>query len=149
MELKPTPEGRRRCEKGHLTRKGYNTFCGTCWNQIHMEKYYRTYRRTWDKSPACKAAYKRYGQSKKGKARNILWYTRQVMMGFSCYEIRKIIVPGNEALTRERLLKHRIVQNASSKRWQARWGRPNKNFVHAFRRDQIKEGYWKEEEHPL
>ena len=139
---KPTLPGRVRCAaKGHLLNKGHKTFCHTCRNQTKQGKAYK------------KAYNKSYFQIESNKEKNCSYVSRHrykcLLQKGNWLVANYVIIPGNEAKTQERLAAWQVLSRKSCKKYHERWGNPQNNPVHSHRQEMIREGQWREDEHPL
>ena len=104
----------------------------------------------------------KYNQSAKRKARNKVYdasakaklrdsrnnFTRRAQ-GQTAHEAKYVVKILDLEETARRLDRKKQTNKEASRRFRARWGHLNANPVHRHRWEQIREGLWKEEEHPL
>lgn len=119
-------EGRRRCPRGHLIEKRYKTYCNAC-RQLTTEKGRASHRRNTSRN----------------------YYKRRIKYGMNRAVAKYTVVPGNAAETQRRLEVRRAGKRRNNTVYRAHWGRIDRDITHRIRWENIREGHWKEEEHPL
>ena len=152
MEIsKPTPEGRVRCAKGHLIGKRAKTFCIGCYNSqwCKTEKGRANQYRS-NHSAKGRAKAHRYWTSEKGHLNSSKRAYKKLLQTGSWAIVNMLITPGSdEAKTQHRFTLVRACQRKCSAKHRKRWGRIDRNPLHRHRWEQIREGQWREDEHPL
>lgn len=139
---KETVMERRKCPQGHLL--DGNRHAESCRGCFHKTARGRVLNLR---------SVKRYQKTVKGHAqkkacRLRMYYKRLLQYGDPRIAVYTI-VPGNEEETQRRLDKRRIRGTKGSRRRRERWGRTDSNSVQRVRWENIREGIWKESEHPL
>jgi len=137
---------RKRLACGHLQELRYKIFCQSCYEQTPEN---RASKQRYKKSALGRASNYRYDHSVKGRKRYSRMYYKQRFMGLSAYVAKRVVVPGNTEETQRRLAQVRKVNLMASKRFYNRWGNLSRNPRHRHRWEMIREGKWKEKEHPL
>ena len=105
--------------------------------------------RKYNQSPKGKARNNVYNASPKGLLRNSRRYYKRRKQGFTAAEAKYVVVIGNEKETQRRVVQRRKCFAAASQRFKHRWGNIKTNPTVRHRWEMIREGLWKEEEHPL
>lgn len=142
------------------------TVCHSCyhatWRKTVGKESFKRTQKQWRNSEQGKLSQAKFFASPKGKAlrhrhntsektrfyNSFIQYKKFLETG--SWKIAKgVAVPGDEIETQRRLQLQRITNKRANKKFRERWGRPEANFAHRFRREMILVGEIKEEEHPL
>ena len=117
--------------------------------RLHVSENRRVADKKYKQSAKGKAREKVYEASAKGKLRHSRSYFNRRVKGQTAHEAKCVVKIGDPKETTRRLERKKQSNKEASRQFRARWGHLSANPIHRHRWEMIREGVWKEEEHPL